>query len=326
MFTAFAEGAEGSEMSKKATIIALLVAILLELFLRIDFGNASLILIELRIPRLILAFAIGSALALSGSVMQTVLNNPLAEPYTLGVASGAALGAAIFNSLGLSWGFFGLNAGAVVGAVVVLLVLFKIIFKTRLRFDSVILLGVMLSFTCARMLAIWMALADPVGVQSITFWLLGDLSRAGLKSAVALLFLSTIFFAYFYYFSKKLDAFLFGEAMVEGFGVSLRDTQRVAVVLVSILVGFCVSAAGMIGFVGLMIPHFIRKRMHTSLHQKILPYVFVWGGISLIVSDALAHALAFPLELPVGAVTAVIGAPVFIYLFIFQKSNRGIET
>lgn len=312
-------------MNRKKTIVFLLVAILMELFLRIDFGNMALVLTELRLPRLVLAFAVGSALALSGTVMQTVLYNPLAEPYTLGVASGAALGAAIFNSLGLSLGLFGLNVGAVVGAILVLFALLKIVFKTQLRFDSVILLGVMMSLSCASLLAIWMALADPVGVQSITFWLLGDLSRAGLKSSIALLVLSLVFFAYFYRFSKKLDAFLFGESMVEGFGVSLRDTQRMSVILVSILVGFCVSAAGMVGFVGLMVPHLIRRKMGTSLHQKILPYVFVWGGAILIFSDALAHAIAFPLELPVGAVTALVGAPVFIYLFVFKKLGRGLE-
>ncbi len=108
--------------------------------------------------------------------------------------------------------------------------------------------------------------------------------------------------------------------MVEGFGVSLKETQRASVILVSILVGFCVSAAGMVGFVGLMIPHLVRKKMGTSLHKKILPYVFTWGGIILIASDAIAHALAFPLELPVGAVTALVGAPVFIYLFIYRRN------
>jgi iron complex transport system permease protein len=312
-------------MNRNKTIVFLIVAILLELFLRIDRSNISIILTELRLPRLILAFAVGSALALSGAVMQTVLYNPLAEPYTLGVASGAALGAAVFNSLGITWGFFGLNVGAVLGAVLILGALLKIVFKNQLRFDSVILLGVMLSLSCASMLAIWMALADPVGVQSITFWLLGDLSRVGLKSSIALLVLSLVFFSYFLRFSKKLDAFLFGESMVEGFGVPLKDTQRTAVILVSILVGFCVSAAGMIGFVGLMVPHLIRRKMGTSLHHKILPYVFVWGGIILIFSDAVAHAIAFPLELPVGAVTALVGAPVFIYLFIYRKLGRGVE-
>jgi iron complex transport system permease protein len=321
MFEEIAKGAERDQVTKKITLFVLIVAILLELFLRIDSSNMMLVITELRLPRLVLAFAVGSALALSGLVMQTVLNNPLAEPYTLGVASGAALGAAIFKTLGISMGFFGLNVGAVFGAMLVLFVLFKIVFKTQLRFDSVVLLGVMLSFNCASMLSIWMALADPVGVQSVTFWLLGDLSRVGLKTSISLLFLSLIFFTYFFRFSKKLDAFLFGESMVEGFGVSLKDTQKVAVILVSILVGFCVSAAGMIGFVGLMVPHFVRKKMGSSLHQKVLPFVFVWGGICLILSDAIAHAIAFPLELPVGAVTSLLGAPVFIYLYVFQKSK-----
>lgn len=313
-------------MSKYKTILVLLIAVLLELFLRLDFKNASLILMELRVPRLILAFSIGGALALSGSVMQTVLNNPLAEPYTLGIASGAALGAAVFNSFGFHIGLFGLNAGAVIGAVLVLILILRVIMKNDLRFDSVILLGVMISMFCSSLLAIWMALADPHGVQTITFWLLGDLSRVGLKTAIALFVVSISFFAYFQMFSKKLDGFLFGEAMVEGFGVSKKDTQKIAVILVSILVGFCVSAAGMIGFVGLMVPHLVRKKMGTSIHSKILPYVFVWGGIALVLSDAVAHAVSYPLELPVGAITALIGAPVFIYLFIYRKFSRGSET
>ena len=312
-------------MNKKNTILFLLVAVAMELFLRLDFKNASLILVELRLPRLILAFAVGSALSLSGAVMQTVLNNPLAEPYTLGVASGAALGAAVFHTLGWSVGLFGLNAGAVVGALLVLFLLLKLVFKNDLRFDSVILLGVMISFFCSSLLAIWMVLANPVGVQSVTFWLLGDLSRVGLIPSLTLLALSCIFFIYFKVFSKKLDSFLFGETLVEGFGVSLRDTQRISVVMVSILVGFCVSAAGMIGFVGLMIPHLVRKRLKTSIHGKILPYVFLWGGGALVFSDSIAHAISFPVELPVGAITALVGAPIFVYLFIVQRLGRGVD-
>jgi iron complex transport system permease protein len=313
-------------MNRKNTLLFLVIAILAELFLRLDFRNATLILTELRLPRLVLAFSIGSALAMSGAVMQTVLNNPLAEPYTLGIASGAALGAAIFNSMGFHLGVFGLNAGAVIGSIAVLLLISRVILKNELRFDSVILLGVMLSMFCSSLLAIWMAIADPIGVQTITFWLLGDLTRVGLKTGIALFVVSSIVFFYFMRISKKLDGFLFGESMVEGFGVSLRQTQTIVVVLISVLVGFCVSAAGMIGFVGLMVPHLIRKRMGTSIHGKILPYVFVWGGISLVMSDAIAHTVSYPLELPVGAVTALIGAPVFIYLFIYRKFGRGAES
>lgn len=313
-------------MSKKKTIAVLILSMVLELFLRLDFSNASVILTELRIPRMILSFAVGASLALSGLIMQTVLQNPLADPYTLGVASGAALGAAIVQSFGIYTGIYGLNGGAALGALVVLGVFLKILSRTRLRFDSVILVGLMLSFTCSSFLAIWSALADPVGVQSVTFWLLGDLSRARLQSAGALLFLSIVFFAYFYRFSRKLDAFLLGESMVEGFGVSLTQTRLVSVILISILVGFCVSASGMIGFVGLMVPHLVRKKLGTSLHQSVLPHVFVWGGSVLMLSDSLAHGIAFPTELPVGAVTAVLGAPAFVYLFIFQKRGQGVNS
>jgi iron complex transport system permease protein len=313
-------------MNKRNTFVFLLISILLELFWKLDFQNAKLILTELRIPRLILAFGIGSALSLSGSVMQTLLNNPLAEPYTLGVAAGAALGAAIFQSMGWNIGLYGLNVGAVIGAILVLFLILKLIIKNDLRFDSVILVGVMTSFFCSSLLAIWMALADPIGVQRVNFWLMGDLSRVGIGPALAILFLSTAVFFYYRFFSKKLDAFLFGETMVEGFGVSLQDTRRIGLILVSILVGFCVSAAGMIGFVGLMIPHLVRKKLKTSIHGKILPYLFLWGGGSLVLSDSIAHAISFPMELPVGSITALLGAPAFIYLFVHQRWRKGASS
>ena len=298
------------------------LAILCSLFFRLDFKNATLILKELRFPRLIVAFAVGSALSVSGAVMQTVLTNPLAEPYTLGIASGAALGAAMATTLGLQVSFFGLNIGAVLGALGVLTLLLKLVVKTARRSDSMILLGVMMSLTCASMLAIWMALADPMGVQSVTFWLLGDLSRVEMKTALALLALSGVICGYFWMFSKKLDAFLFGESLVESFGVSAQDTQRIAILLVSILVGFCVSAVGMIGFIGLIVPHLVRRHLKTARHFHVLPMTFLWGAIVLILSDALAHGVGEPHELPVGAVTALVGAPVFIYLFIQRKKGE----
>jgi iron complex transport system permease protein len=302
--------------------LALLVAILLSLFLKLDFSNASLILKELRIPRLILAIAVGGALALSGVVMQTVLSNPLADPYTLGIASGAALGAAMATTLGFKAALFGLNCGAVIGAGAVLLVLFKVVGRSSREPDSMILIGVMLSLTCASLLAIWMALADPMGVQSINFWLLGDLSRVGLLPACALLGLMLIVCAYFIYFAKNLDAFLFGEGLVESFGVSVEQTQKISVVLISVLIGFCVSASGMIGFVGLIVPHYVRRLIGSSRHSEVIPLSVLWGSVILTLSDVLAKSAGEPHELPVGAVTAVVGAPVFIYLFIRRKKGE----
>lgn len=253
--------------------------------------------------------------------MQTVLSNPLAEPYTLGIASGAALGAAIGMSLGLTLNFFGLNLGAVVGAVFVLLILLKLVSRGSRESGSMILLGMMLSLTGASLLAIWMALADPMGVQSVNFWLLGDLSRVGLTPAVSLLCVVGGMSAYFWMISRKLDAFLFGEELVSSFGVSKIRTQKTSIILVTILVGLCVSAVGMIGFVGLVVPHLVRKAIRTSRHHHLIPLSVLWGAVVLTLSDALARSIAEPHELPVGAITAVVGAPIFIILFL--KRSRG---
>ncbi|MBS1959220.1 MAG: iron ABC transporter permease [Bdellovibrionales bacterium] len=301
------------------TLIVLVVVMALSLFLRLDFANAKLILTELRIPRLILAIGIGGALALSGSVMQTVLGNPLAEPYTLGVASGAALGAAVFSSLGLHFSLAGINAGGMIGSVAVVWALFKISSGRGHSSESLILTGVMLSLTCASMLAIWMALADPLGVQSINFWLLGDLSRVSLVPAIVILVLSLTVLGYFIYFARRLDAFLMGIDGVPSFGVSLDMTLRASVLLLSVLIGFCVSAAGVIGFLGLIIPHVVRRKLGTSIHSRVLPMVYVWGAIVLIISDTLARVVSDPHELPVGAVTALVGAPMFILIYRRQR-------
>ena len=174
------------ELKKKYALVitALIISALLSLFLRLDFSNASLILKELRVPRLLTAFGVGSALSIAGLMLQTTLANPLAEPYTLGIASGAALGAAIGSSLGLKLPFMGLNFGAVLGAVMVLLILLRLTAQGSRKSDSMILLGIMVSLTCASLLSIWMVLSDPVGVQSVTFWLLGDLSRVGQQQGV----------------------------------------------------------------------------------------------------------------------------------------------
>jgi iron complex transport system permease protein len=304
--------------------LALVAVAALSVFIRLDFSNAALLIKEFRIPRLILAIAVGGSLSLSGLVMQTVLGNPLADPYTLGIASGAALGAAIGSSLGMKAQFFGLNLSAVIGAGAVIAILFRVIRRSVFENESMILLGVMLSLTASSLLAIWMALADPVGVQSINFWLLGDLSRVGYGPALALLGLAFVMGLYFWYFSRNLDAFLFGDDWVEGFGVSRDRTRKIAVVLVSILVGFCVSAVGMIGFVGLVVPHMLRRALRTSIHRQLIPLSMIWGAVVLILSDVIAKGVGDPRELPVGAVTAVVGAPVFVRLFML-RSRGGVE-
>ncbi len=312
-----------NEIHKKY-LIALSVlagAILLSLFLGLDFQNASLLVRELRIPRLILGISVGAGLSLAGLVLQTVLSNPLAEPYTLGVASGAALGAAVGVSLQIGSLLFGMNPGAILGAGLSLLVLFRVGSKGIAGQESLILIGVMISLFSASLLAIWMALADPLGVQNVNFWLLGDLSRVALGPAVFLLGLVLLMGVGFILFSRNLDAFLFGEEMVESFGVSLPRTRTISILSISILVGLCVSYAGMIGFVGLIVPHLVRRWLGLQRHFHLIPFVLISGAALLAISDAFARTLGSPHELPVGAVTSLLGAPVFMMLFV--KKKRG---
>ncbi len=311
-----------NEIRKKYLIAAgvLGFAILMSLFLGLDFKNASLLIGELRFPRLLLGVAVGAALSLAGLVLQTVLSNPLAEPYTLGIASGAALGAAIGVSLKASAVIFGMNPGAIAGAALSIGLLLRVGGGGSGQ-ESMILLGVMLSLVSASMLAIWMSLADPLGVQSINFWLLGDLSRVTTGPAAFLLVVVLLVGAAFLMFSRHLDAFLFGGEMVESFGVSLPRTRKITILLVSLLVGLSVSLAGMIGFVGLIVPHLVRRWLGLQRHFHLIPFSLIWGAAILVISDSLARAIGSPHELPVGAVTSLVGAPVFILLFL--RGRRG---
>jgi iron complex transport system permease protein len=313
------------DLKKKYLLAAAVLVLSAALSLGWGLGTgegAQLVLRELRIPRLILGIAVGAGLSLAGLVLQTVLTNPLAEPYTLGIASGAALGAALASTVRLQLDFLGLNAGAVLGACAVIFLLLRLVGRGVRGQEPIILLGVMVSLTAASLLSVWMALADPVGVQSLNFWLLGDLSRAGLGPSLALLMLVLVIAFYFFVFSRNLDAFLFGEDQVESFGVSLARTQQLSILLVSIIVGFCVSAAGIIGFIGLVVPHGVRRWVRVQRHYHLIPFTLLTGSILLVVSDLLARKIADPRELPVGAVTALLGAPVLMALFLSGKKGE----
>jgi iron complex transport system permease protein len=303
-------------------VAALLLSAGLSLAWGLEGETARVVLLELRVPRMILGLAAGAGLSLAGLVLQTVLTNPLAEPYTLGIASGAALGAALASSIRLQLDLFGLNAGAVLGAGAVIFLLLRLVGRGVRGQEPIILLGVMVSLTAASLLAVWMALADPVGVQSLNFWLLGDLSRTGLGPALALLGVVAVIAAYFFMFSRNLDAFFFGEDQVESFGVSLARTQQLSILLVSIIVGFCVSAAGIIGFIGLVVPHGVRRWVRVQRHFHLIPFTLLSGAALLVMSDLVARRLAEPRELPVGAVTALLGAPMLMVLFLSRKKGE----
>jgi iron complex transport system permease protein len=301
---------------------------LLMVMASLKFGavpDASLeLVLQLRLPRALLATAVGIGLTVAGAALQALFANPLCEPYTMGISSGSALGAVIGAYLGKEGtllGLAGISMPAFAGALIFGMLLFSIAHRMRQGSAALLLTGVMLGFLGSSLVALWMALADPNGIQNILFWLLGDLSRARLQGAVFTLLGVLALSAALWRRSREMDALLLGEEDALSLGISVRDARKRMILLTSVLVALCVSGAGMIGFVGLVVPHFAR-RMVGSLHFKLLPLAALLGATALTSADILARTVARPHELPVGVLTALLGAPFFIFILI-KKPQTG---
>ncbi|OFZ20610.1 MAG: hypothetical protein A2X94_11350 [Bdellovibrionales bacterium GWB1_55_8] len=275
---------------------------------------------QLRIPRALLASAVGMGLSTAGATLQALFSNPLCEPYTLGISSGAALGAVIGSALGLQWLLAGLTGSAFIGALAFMGVLFVIAHRPNVSNLSLLLAGVMLGFLGSSLLALWMALSDPEGIQGALVWLLGDLSRARLSGSVASIASMLGLLALIWSRSRELDALLMGEEDALGLGVAVQTVRKRLIILSSLIIAICVSAAGMIGFIGLVVPHFAR-RFVGSLHRSLLPAVAIWGAAALTLADLVARVATRPYELPVGVVTALIGAPVFLWVMLRKRAT-----
>lgn len=277
---------------------------------------------ELRLPRALLAFAIGAALTVAGTLLQAFFKNPLCEPYTLGVSSGATLGAVIGATLGWHVTYAGFAPSALLGALGFSAILLALSRSARISQSTLLLSGVMLGFVGSSLVAVWMALADPAGIQSAIGWLLGDLSRAEASNAypaVVGVAIATILIVLDH---RSYDALLLGEDEAATIGVDVKKIRARAILWSSLLVAFAVSVSGMIGFIGLVIPQLIR-RSGSSLHLRVIPLGAIAGGAVLVLSDAISRTLVAPYELPVGVVTSLIGAPIFVALLFFRRSREG---
>jgi len=296
-------------------ILAWILAIAAGLYLGAVADADWSLIRELRLPRVVLAGAIGMGLAISGAALQAIFTNPLCEPYTLGISSGAALGAVLGATLDLDWNFSGLAGPAFGGALVFTLILLGVASRTGVGTLGLLLTGVMLSFLGSSLVALWMAFADSNGIQGALVWLMGTLSRARLQGALITLICTVSLSIGIWSRWRELDALLLGEEGAAALGVSVSQARKRLMLLSSLLVGICVSGGGMIGFVGLMVPHFLRGRV-GSLHFRLLPLCGIWGAASLTAADTFARVAARPYELPVGVVTALIGAPLFVLILL----------
>ena len=275
---------------------------------------------QIRLPRVLLASLVGMGLAVVGTALQALFANPLCEPYTLGISSGSALGAVLGVSLGLEWTVAGLTGTAFLGALLFAAILYGVSSRLSSNNTTLLLTGVMLGFLGTSLVAIWMAMTDVNGLQSAMGWLFGDLSRARMKGVtVSAGFLLALIFLLWRNW-RELDGLLMGEEGAYSLGVDVPRVRRRIILLSSLIVGICVSAGGMIGFVGLVVPHFVRRQV-GALHFALIPLAAIWGAIALTLADCGARYLVRPNELPVGVVTALLGAPVFLAILLRRETS-----
>jgi iron complex transport system permease protein len=283
--------------------------------------SVAAIVLDLRLPRALSAFAVGGLLALSGALLQALLRNPLADPYVLGISGGAAVAALIALAAGAALWVMQLASAA--GALVTLMFLALLARRSLFSRDllagddaasGVLLTGVMIAALTAATLSLLLALAPEGRLRSMVFWLLGDLAGATDKtSAGVALFLLAVLCALALALARPLNLILRGDVAAFTQGVDVERIRRVLVVISALATGCAVTLSGAVGFVGFVAPH-ITRRIVGNDQRLLLPASALFGGALLVVADTIARTAVAPLQLPVGVLTALLGVPVFLWL------------
>ena len=283
------------------------------------------ILFNIRLPRILLGFAIGGALSLAGVLLQGMFRNPLVEPYTLGISGGAALGVCLNIVLGLSgkFGALTLPLSGFLGAILIILLVYSLsVKKGILKIQGLLLTGVMISFISSSLIMLIMAISKVEDLHGIVFWIMGSLEEPNFTLIKAILIVSVLCLVVSYLFCLDLNALSLGEEEARHLGVNVERTKRLLFVIASLLTGFSVSLAGIIGFVGLVVPHFVRMFVGQD-HRILLVGSFFCGASFLIFCDTIARTIIVPMELPVGVITGILGGSLFVYALSKKKSVLG---
>ncbi|MBX2956216.1 MAG: iron ABC transporter permease [Cyclobacteriaceae bacterium] len=295
-----------------------------------ESGIQSLVLLNIRLPRLLFTTLIGAALGISGASMQGLFRNPLVEPGIVGVSSGAALGAisvilglgSLSSSVIMGIGQWLLPAFAFVGGLMATAVTLRLgSHEGKTQTTILILAGVAISSLAGAAIGLAIFYADEHQLRTFTFWTLGDLSVATWQKVFMLAPFSLIAIAGLSFLGKPLNALALGEAEAFHSGVHVERLKIIIVLLCSLAVSTSVAFAGIIGFVGLVVPHIIRISFSPD-HQLLLPASAIGGAVLLMLSDMLGRTVVVPAELPIGIITAAIGTPFFLYLLITTKRKR----
>ena len=292
-------------------------------------GNGSMeytILSQIRVPRVILGIAVGGALSLSGVLLQGVYRNPLVEPYTLGISGGASLGVAFVIVFGLHMliGSFVLPVAGFMGAFLIIFLVYTISTRSgRINIQSMLLTGVMVSFIASSTMMLLMATTSSENLHGIIFWIMGSLDEPDMSLIYITLALAIASLFASYLFVQPLNALRLGEEKAKHLGVNTDTTIKLLFLLASLLAGVCVAVAGVIGFVGLIIPHLMRMLVGSD-YRILLVSSFLSGSVFLVLSDVIARTIIAPNELPIGVITGIVGGVVFL-LMMSRSSLRTLK-
>ncbi|RRD40420.1 iron ABC transporter permease [Leptotrichia sp. OH3620_COT-345] len=284
---------------------------------KIEDESLRTIILNVRLPRIIMAILIGMLLSCSGTVVQTVFQNPLADPYIIGISASATFGAVIAFMLGMPDIMYGILG--FIASVIVALIIFRLSNqKTRTDIASLLIIGIAVSSFLGAFTSFSMYLIGQDSFKIIA-WMMGYIGNASWTKVFILLFPLGLSVIYFYLKRYDLDLLLSGDEEAHSLGADIGKLKKNMLIVSSFIIGFSVAFTGMIGFVGLIAPHTVRLLTKSSSNTKLIPLATLGGGIFLLVCDTIGRTLLSPVEVPIGVVTAFFGAPFFLYLAMKKK-------
>ncbi len=274
------------------------------------------IVLDLRLPRILMAIICGAALALAGTVLQSILKNPLADPYLLGISAGAGIGATVYILLLASYSLpYLLPAFAFVGSLLSISIILTIAgIKKSLSSSTLILSGVMLNAFFTSIIMVLMTFKHQEFMK-IFFWLLGYLGGVDLNDVLIAGIFIVIGVILIFFQLRNLNALACGDEVATYLGINVKKAKLTLIIIISFITGICVSYSGLIGFVGLVVPHLMRLLIGSD-HRRLIPVSLLTGSILLVLADTISRTIISPLEFPVGVITAIAGVPFFLYLFL----------
>ncbi|MBP5496458.1 MAG: iron ABC transporter permease [Bacteroidales bacterium] len=273
---------------------------------------------QLRIPRIVMSVLAGAALAICGGVFQSIFRNPVCDPYILGISSGASLGAAVAFILGWDAVVFGITLPALVTALLTLLLILGIArLKGKHNTNTLLLIGIALNFFISAVITL-LVVVNQKEMHKIYFWTMGSLAHVSWLEIAWLIPVMVLCVGILFYYAKAMNIMQVGEETALTLGIDTRRTTYAVLITSSIMISVVVAFCGSIGFIGLIMPH-VARILFGSNNRRLFTYSLFFGAFFLLVADTLARTVAAPAELPVGSITALAGAPYFIYLVLRKR-------